>query len=85
VFRALIKAGYVSAPDGAEVAVDNYHQAWLKEPGETRSAYVNAITRAAHESPWSNPWATDELEEQAGKLLYNHVVLSPAQMEAVTA
>jgi hypothetical protein len=82
VFRALIKAGYVSAPDGTETAVENYHQAWLKEPGETRSAYVNAITRAAHESPWSNPWATDELEEQAGKLLYNHVVLSAAQMEA---
>lgn len=84
VFRALIKAGYVSAPDGREAAVENFFNSWLKEPGETRADYVNAITRAAHSSPWSNPWASDKLEEEAGKLLYNHVVLSSAQMEAVT-
>lgn len=83
VFKALIQSGYVSAPDGEDVAVERFVNAWEKERGETRAHFVNAITRAAHESPWSNPWATDTLEEQASQLLYNHAVLTPAQMDAV--
>jgi len=84
VFRALIEGGYVTAPEGADIAVPRFVTAWEKERGETRAHFVNAITRAAHESPWSNPWATDDLEEEASKLLYNHVVISPKLMEAVT-
>ena len=43
--------------------------AWEKEPGYTRASLVNAISRAAHEAAWANPWVTEELEEAAGRLL----------------
>jgi hypothetical protein len=82
VFRALIKAGYVSAPTARRGRRE-------LPPGVAEGARRDAQrVRQRHHArrarvPWSNPWATDELEEQAGKLLYNHVVLSPAQMEAV--
>jgi hypothetical protein len=82
VFRALITKGYVDAPDGTEVAVENFFNAYLAEPGQTRADYVNAITRAAHTAPWSSPWASEALEEQAGQLLYNRVVLTARDLEA---
>lgn len=75
VFAALIDKGYVDAPDGAELAVERFFGAWLKEPGAHRADYVNAITRAAHEAPWSSPWTAEKLEDQAGELLYNRVVI----------
>jgi hypothetical protein len=83
VFRALIAKGYVEAPEGEAVAVERYFSAWLKEPGHNRSDFVNAITRAAHEAPWSSPWASETLEEQAGELLYNRVVLSRDAFDSV--
>jgi hypothetical protein len=82
VFRALIKAGHLPALDGEELAVDRYFNAWLQEPGHTQAAFVNAATRAAHEGAWSSPWAGEAIEESAGELLYNRVVLAPTWREA---
>jgi len=83
VFKALIKGGYVDAPQGADIAVERFFTAWLEEPGHTRAAFVNAITRAAHTAAWSSPWVTEALEEQASSLLYNRVVLTTKEVEAV--
>jgi len=76
VFEALVKQGHVKITgcDKQEM-VDRLCAAWVKEPGYTKAAIVNAITRAAHENSWRSPWATTELEEQAGELLYNKLVL----------
>jgi len=82
VFAALIEAGHVDAPDGADLAVERFFQAWLREPGYNRADFVNAVTRAAHEAPWSSPWATETLEDQAGELLYNRLMLTPSQLNA---
>lgn len=81
VFGTLIDNGYVTPSGKRDDAVDHFFNAWLKEPGQTRADYVNAITRAAHEAPWTSPWVTEELESQAGDLLYNRVVLQRAQIE----
>ena len=82
VFAALIAAGHIDAPEGEDIAVERFFTAWLKEPGYNRADFVNAVTRAAHESPWSNPWAAEALEEQAGELLYNRLTLAPSQIAA---
>jgi hypothetical protein len=83
VFAALVEAGRLPPLDGASNAVDRYFTAWLKEPGMDRASFINAATRAAHESSWSNLWAADVIEEAASNMLYQHVVLTPAQYEAV--
>lgn len=77
VFEALVKQGHIkiSGCDRNEM-VARLVNAWSKEPGYTRADIVNAITRAAHENSWSSPWTTTELEEQAGELLYNKLVLN---------
>lgn len=50
---------------------------WSAEKGDDVASIVNAVTRAAHEYQWSR-WADrDELEEQAGRLLYQHVLTIP--------
>lgn len=85
VFRALIKAGHLPAPDGEDAAVAHYFNAWLKEPGHTRADFVNAATRAAHEAPWSSPWASETIEDQAGELLYNQLVINPAWRQEASA
>ena len=50
-------------------AIRNILVAWNLEPGLTRSALVNAVTRSAHESPWPNIKVAERLEAQAGQLL----------------
>jgi hypothetical protein len=55
--------------------LDRFVSAWKKEPGYTRADVINAVTRAAHEESWSNPWDSTDLEEQAGQLLYNRLQL----------
>jgi hypothetical protein len=84
VFAAMIKAGYITAPSGdVEIAIGNFMNAWEQEPMRTRAGYLNAVTRAAHESVWSSPWVTDELEAEAGKQLFQRVTLTPAHFAAV--
>lgn len=42
---------------------------------------TNAVSRAAHENAWSSPWIQQDLEEQAGQLLYQKVVWHRAPLE----
>jgi len=79
-FKLLLERGYVDTRAGCtkDAMASRFLAAWQKEPARyTRTAVVNAITRAAHENPWSNPWAAQELEEAAGRLLHVRVNLQP--------
>lgn len=69
IVGALVDAERVAAPGGRETVVDAVMRAWDKEPGYAVTDVVNAVTRAAHETTWSSPWATDDLQRQAGALL----------------
>lgn len=72
VFEQLVKQGLVKIPGtNKNELVLKLVQAWEKEPGYQKTNIVNALTRAAHESSWGSPWIGAELEEQAGRLLYN--------------
>jgi hypothetical protein len=75
VFVQLVKDGYVKSV-GADpmVLVERFMRAWQKEPGYCKSDIINAITRSAHEDAWRSPWATTELEAQAGELLFQKVI-----------
>lgn len=76
-FELLVTRGYVK-PTGCrrEEFVNRLVRAWEQEPARyTRTAVVNAITRAAHSNPWSSPWAAQAIEEQAGELVYVRNVL----------
>lgn len=71
VFDRLVERGLVKVPGirKDDLAARLYAN-WQQEPGYNRKAVINAITRAAHREPWRNPWVGQEMEEQAGKLLY---------------
>jgi hypothetical protein len=72
IFERLVDEGLIEMEGVAdEEMIARLLCAWSQEPGGTRADVLNAITRAAHEETWGNPWAASELEEQAGKLLYN--------------
>lgn len=76
VITQLVKAGYGKVPgESKETAIQRIHAAWEKEPGYTKMAMVNALSRAAHENRWSSPWASQTLEQSAGELLYNKLYL----------
>lgn len=47
-------------------------KAFQAEPGDTVADVINAITRTAHEQAdsWKSPWYEEDVEEQAGQLLY---------------
>lgn len=74
VFRGLVLNDCVGATGvKTEDMVTRLHTAWEREPGYSKTAILNAITRAAHESSWSS-WADqEELESSAGELLYQNV------------
>jgi hypothetical protein len=73
VFRGLVLNDAVHVPGvkGDEL-VKRLHSAWEREPGYSKTAILNAITRAAHEYSWSGD-GQEELESQAGALLYQPV------------
>lgn len=48
-------------------------RAWEKEPGHSRTAFVNAVTRAAHEESWQRWTDEEDLERLGGRLLYAKV------------
>jgi len=62
------------------------HAAWVKEPGDKVSDILNAVTRSAHENSWASKWVQEDLEEQAGELLYqrNYIVRAPNERELKT-
>ena len=53
----------------APIAINMLLAAWDEEPGDTRADLVNAVSRAAHTSPWPSVAVAESLEEQAGRLL----------------
>lgn len=74
VFRGLVINGCVAAQGvKTDDMVKRLHSAWEREPGYSKTAILNAITRAAHESEWSSWSDTEDLESQAGELLYQKV------------
>lgn len=78
VFSELVRQRLVWAVnDKPDELVNRLCLAWRLQPGYSKAHIVNAITRAAHTNPWTNPWSTETLEEQAGELLYNKVVIAP--------
>lgn len=74
VFRRLV-LNRVIAVSGVKTdeMVNRLMAAYEKEPGYSRSAYINAITRASHESEWANDETIDELESTASQLLFAKV------------
>ena len=66
------KVVHVAGVDNATM-IERLTRAWSMEPGYSKTAFVNAITRAAHESPWASPWVSEELESTAGELLFAKV------------
>lgn len=74
VFRGLVVNGCVRATGvKADDMVTRLHTAWEREPGYSKTAILNAITRAAHESTWASIDDSEELESAAGALLYQPV------------
>ncbi len=74
VIKGLVLNGAVKvAGVDSDTMVTRLTDAWLREPGYSKTAYLNAITRAAHEYSWSSMSDAEELESQAGALLYQPV------------
>lgn len=71
VFAGLVGAGLVTLKGTQEQQVLKLMAAWNAEPGYTRADVLNAVTRAAHEGAWWGDLdAANEVEQQAGQLLY---------------
>lgn len=83
ILRALAfnKVVHVSGVKKTEM-YERLRRAWEKEPGYSRTAFVNAVTRAAHEEPWQRWTDEEDLERTGGRLLYAkvwNVDISPEQ------
>jgi hypothetical protein len=63
---------WVAGVDADEMQV-RLRRAWDKEPGYSRTAFLNAITRAAHEEEWQRWSDVEDLESKAGELLFQKV------------
>lgn len=50
--------------------VEKLTKAWQAEPGYTKTAYVNAVTRMAHQESWRTWTTTEDLETKASELLF---------------
>src|SRR5258708_2171089 len=53
--------------------VERLQRAWDVEPGYSKTAIVNAVTRAAHTEEWKSWTTSEDLERAAGELLYARV------------
>jgi hypothetical protein len=74
VFRALVANRVVYVPGiAADDMAERLQRAWDFEPGYSKTAIVNAVTRAAHTAEWCSWTTTEELERAAGELLYARV------------
>ena len=74
VFPALVanRAVYVPSFNSDEM-VERLQRAWDVEPGYSKTAIVNAVTRAAHTEEWRSWMTSEDLERAAGELLYARV------------
>lgn len=83
-FRRLIAHEYVHVPHVSNAdTLARLLDAYGKEPGPG-AAHINmAITRMAHESAkdWQSPWVVQDLERQAGDLLFQKVYVLPRMTE----
>ncbi len=73
VFKRLIASRKVSVPHlTRDELLTALMDAWNREPGDTVAHVNNAITNMAHNSAnsWKSPWYQEDLEEEAGQLLY---------------
>ncbi len=73
VFRGLVENRVIPHVTGldSDDMVMRLMRAYEYEPGYTKTAFINAITRVAHSETWSGGWeASDELESAAGSLLF---------------
>jgi len=57
-------------PIGAGKAMDGVMAAWQREPGTTRAALVNGLTRWAHERDDSDAFALEDVAAVANKVLW---------------
>lgn len=74
VFRGLVLNDCVSVVGiKPEDMVKRLHESWEREPGYSKTAILNAITRASHEHEWKSWSDSEDLESQAGELLYQRV------------
>lgn len=70
VLRGLLVREQVALPGMRRPqALDTLLQAYRQEPEPTRVGVVNAVSRAAHTADLRGPWATNEVEAQASKIL----------------
>jgi hypothetical protein len=67
----------------ADEMVERLQRAWGIEPGYSKTAIVNATTRAAHTEACQSWTTCEDLERAAGELLYARVwnVQLPADAE----
>ena len=74
VIRGLVLNGAVKAPGiKSDEMITRLRRAWEKEPGYSKTAFLNAITRCAHTEEWRSWEDAEELESTAGELLYQPV------------
>jgi hypothetical protein len=74
VFRALVANRAVYVPSfSSDEMVERLQRAWDVEPGYSKTAIVNAVTRAAHTEEWRSWTTSEDLERAAGELLYAKV------------
>lgn len=74
VFRRLVLNRVVTVTGvKTDEMVNRLMSAYEKEPGYSKSAYINAITRCSHESEWSSDETVDDLESVSSQLLFAKV------------
>jgi hypothetical protein len=74
VFKALVANRAVYVPGiSPEDMLKRLKRAWEVEPGYEKTAFINAITRAAHTEEWRTWTTAEDLERAAGELLYARV------------
>ncbi len=71
VFGGLVDSGLIALPGGFDETVSRLEVSWEKEPAFTRAGIVNAVTRAAHTTPWWHDLdAAHAAESQASNILH---------------
>jgi hypothetical protein len=80
--RRLVSHGSLHVPHARDLE-EQILKAWEAERGDSVASVINAATRTAHTGEWRSPWYQDDLEDQAGELLYQPVyTLAPVAAEA---
>jgi hypothetical protein len=75
LFNGALSKGLVSIPGRRRDVVAALVEQWradtsaAKSAGLTRASVVNALTRYAHTIPMDDPWAEDEIQRDAARLL----------------